>query len=152
MKKLLLLCVLFILSCGSRKVENSKIDTKELIKIDSTAKVTEKQIIKTVIKKNINKEDYFYKPIDSKTEFIVDGKVYKNVEISYKKQKDYSNVAQVKTIDKNSDIAIKKQSNNKVRSELRISDKKGLDFAAKLGIIIISICLIVGGGYLYMNK
>jgi hypothetical protein len=152
MKKLLLLCVLFILSCGSRKVENAKTQTKEVIKIDSTAKVIEKQTIKTVIKKNIDKEDYYYKPIDPKTEFIVDGKVYKNVEIRHKKQKDYTNVAQVKRIDKASDIALKKQSNNKVRSELKISDKKGLDFAAKIGIIIVAIGLIVSGGYLYMNK
>ena len=151
MKKYLILCFL-IIGCTSRKVEINKLDTKEKVKTDSTAKIIEK--VKEVIiqKNNINKIEFTYEPIDTKAEFVIDGKTYKNVRISHKKEVDNTNVISNKITAKNTDIAVKKVVNKQHDSLLKISDKKGIDLIAKIGIILVSILTLIGFGYLYINK
>ena len=151
MKKYLILCFL-IIGCTSRKVEINKLDTKEKIKTDSTAKIIEK--VKEVIiqQNNINKTEFTYEPIDTKAEFVIDGKTYKNVRISHKKEVDNTNVISNKITAKNTDIAVKKVVNKQHDSLLKISDKKGIDLIAKIGIILVSILTLIGFGYLYINK
>ncbi|CAH56676.1 hypothetical protein PHG11b_49 [Flavobacterium phage 11b] len=152
MKKLILiLSLIFLFSCGSRKVERNKIQTKEVVKIDSTAKIVDKETIKIETKKNIENEDYYYEPIDNKSEFIVDGKVYKNVHIKHKKQKDYTNIAEVKTFDKKTDISVKKDIKGKSAVLLKVFHRKGLDTATKIGIIITAIGIIIAAGYLFFK-
>jgi hypothetical protein len=153
MKRCLIIIILFTaISCGTRKVESNKMHTKEVVKIDSTAKIVEKETIKIETKKNIEKEDYYYEPIDNKSEFIVDGKVYKNVHIRHEKQKDYTNIAEVKTFHKKTDIAVKKDVKGNSAVLLKVSHRKGLDIATKIGIIITAIGIIIGAGYLYIRK
>ena len=153
MKKLiLLLSLIFLFSCGSRKVENTKIENKVENKIESVSKIAEKAIIKIDTKKDIEENEITYIPIDSKSDFIIDGKVYKNVQIKHRKIKDNTIVAEVKTIDKKKDIAVKKQSKDRINTAQKKVDKKGLDLFTKIGIIIIAISIIVGAGYLYIKK
>ncbi len=153
MKKLILiLSLIFLFSCGSRKVENTKIETKAEIKIDSVSKTVEKSIVKIDTKKDIEQTEIIYLPIDSKSDFIIDGKVYKNVQISHRKIKDNTIVKELKTIDKKQDIAVKKQSKDRINTAIKKVDKKGLDLFTKIGIIIVAISIIVGAGYLYMKK
>lgn len=83
------LAVIFITmlsSCASRKVAIDKV----VIKSDSISIAKDTLSIKVVdssyIKKEAILEDIIIKPIDSCAEFIVDGKVYKNVTITIKKQ------------------------------------------------------------------
>ena len=153
MKKLiLLLSLIFLFSCGSRKVENTKIENKVENKIESVSKIAEKAIIKIDTKKDIKETEITYIPIDSKSDFTVDGKVYKNVQIKHRTIKDNTIVAEVKTIDKEQDIAVKKQSKNRINKAIKKVDKKGLDVFTKIGIIIIAISIIVGAGYLYIKK
>ena len=153
MKKLiLLLSLIFLFSCGSRKVENTKIENKVENKIESVSKIAEKAIIKIDTKKDIEENEITYIPIDSKSDFIIDGKVYKNVQIKHRKIKDNTIVAEVKTIDKKKDIAVKKQSKDRINTAQKKVDKKGLDMFTKIAIIIIAISIIVGAGYLYIKK
>ena len=153
MKKLiLLLSLIFLFSCGSRKVENTKIENKVENKIESVSKIAEKAIIKIDTKKDMKETEITYIPIDSKSDFTVDGKVYKNVQIKHRTIKDNTIVAEVKTIDKKQDIAVKKQSKDRINTAIKKVDKKGLDLFTKIGIIIIAISIIVGAGYLYIKK
>ena len=141
-----------VISCSSRKVETEKKDSKEVTKIDSVSKTVEKSIIKIETKKDIEETEITYIPIDSKSDFIIDGKVYKNVQIKHRKIKDNTIIAEAKTIDKKQDIAVKKQSKDRINTAIKKVDKKGLDLFTKIGIIIIAISIIVGSGYLYIKK
>jgi hypothetical protein len=149
---LLIITLLFVISCGTRKVARVEIQAKEVVKIDSTAKTIEKETIKIDTKKNIEEEDVTYIPIDNEKEFIINNKIYKNVQIRHNKKKDYTNIAEVKTFDKKTDIAVKKEVKAKVAAVIKVSHRKGLDTATKIGIIITSIGIIIGAGYLYIRK
>jgi hypothetical protein len=141
-----------VISCSSRRVETEKKDSKEVTKIDSVAKVLEKTNIKIDTKKDIEESETIYTPIDSKSYFIIDSKTYKNVQISHRKKKDNTIVAEVKTIDKKQDIAVKKAVNSKLHSNTKHVDKKGLPIIAKIGILLGLIILFLGGSYLYIRK
>ncbi len=84
-----ILAIIFITmlsSCASRKVITDKL----VIKSDSISVIKDTLSIKVVdssyVKKEVILEDIIIKPIDSCAEFIVEGKVYKNVTITIKKQ------------------------------------------------------------------
>jgi hypothetical protein len=151
-KYLIILLTLFLFSCSSRKVETEKKDSKEVTKIDSVAKTVEKTNIKIDTKKDIEETETIYIPIDSKSDFIVDGKTYKNVQISYRKNKDNTIIAESKTIDKKQDIALKKAVNSKLQSNIKSIDKQGLPIIAKIVILLGLILLFVGGSVLYIRK
>jgi hypothetical protein len=141
-----------VISCSSRKVETEKKDSKEVTKVDSIAKIVEKQVIKIDTKTDIEESETIYIPIDSTSDFIIDGKTYKNVQISHRKKKDNTIIAEVKTIDKKQDIAVKKAVNSKLQSNVKSVDKQGLPIIAKIGILLGLILLFVGGSYLYIKK
>ena len=141
-----------VISCSSRKVETEKKETKEVTKVDSVAKIVEKTNIKVDTKKDTEETETIYIPIDSKSYFIIDGKTYKNVQISHIKKKDNTIIAEVKTIDKKKDIAVKKAVKSKLQSNIKSIDKQGLPIIAKIGIIVGLILLFVGGSYLYIRK
>ena len=151
-KYLIIITAILFVNCGSRKVEREKTQIKEVVKIDSVAKTVE-QINQVVLtKKDIQKTEFNYEPIDTKAEFIIDGKVYKNVRISNKKESDNTIIKEDKTAVKKVDIAVKKDVKQTKDSTLKVSDKKGIDFITKICIIIVAIGLIIGVGYLYINK
>ena len=151
-KYLIIITTILFVNCGSRKVEREKIQIKEVVKIDSIAKTFEQinQVILT--KKDIEKTEFNYEPIDVKAEFIIDGKVFKNVRISNKKETDNTIIKEDKKALKKVDIAVKKDINETKKAALEVSDKKGIDLITKICIIIVAIALIIGAGYLYINK
>jgi hypothetical protein len=149
---LVIILIGVVISCASRKVETEKKDSKEVTKVDSVAKTVEKQVIKIDTKIDTEETDVTYTPIDNTKEFIVNNKTYKNVQISHRKKKDNSIVAEVKTIDNNQYIAVKKAVNSKVQSNIKSVDKQGLPIIAKIGILLGLILLFVGGSYLYIRK
>jgi hypothetical protein len=151
-KYLIIILTLFLFNCSSRKVETEKKDSKEVTKIDSISKVVEFDHFKIDTKKDIEESETIYTPIDYKYDFIVDGKVYKNVQIRHGKKKDNTIIAESKTIDKRQDIAVKKAVNSKLQSNVKSVDKQGLPIIAKIGILLGLILLFVGGSYLYIRK
>lgn len=108
MKKItLLFAALMVISCASRKVKKTETS------IDFQAEVMKKDTIARVTTKDETEIDtsYFYTheltPIDSTKEFIVDGKVFKNVKIktskiqkgitTHKIEKDSLNTSNIET-------------------------------------------------------
>lgn len=90
-KLLYLILVLSILtSCSTRKVQVEK----SVAKLDSIVKKKDVVIVKEVdgvyVKKDIDINQITITPIDSKSQIVVDGKIYKNVILTIKKLKDNS--------------------------------------------------------------
>jgi len=124
--------------CGSRKVEKEKIisevtEFKQFASLDTTE-----------IKTNTiwNADSYSIEPIDNSIPMVVDGKSYSNVRIKKEKASSVSNVVEKKRVSEKASIEVKE----KVSSELKVSDKKGLDVFTKISIIVIAISIIVLGG------
>jgi len=88
---LYLILVLSILtSCSTRKVQVEK----SVAKLDSIVKKEDVVIVKEVdgvyVKKDIDIDQITITPIDSQSQIVVDGKIYKNVVLTIKKLKDNS--------------------------------------------------------------
>jgi len=138
MKYLLMLMLIASVGCGSRKVEKEKIisevtEFKQFASLDTTE-----------IKTNTiwNADSYSIEPIDNSIPMVVDGKSYSNVRIKKEKASSVSNVVEKKRVSEKASIEVKE----KVSSELKVSDKKGLDVFTKISIIVIAISIIVLGG------
>lgn len=99
MKKILLLVFLFtLISCASRKVTTDKTDIKKDSIVETKVKVitieNEKKSDSTNIILVIDNNEFTITPIDTTKEIIVEGKRYKNVILTIKKNKtnvSYSN-------------------------------------------------------------
>lgn len=106
MKKLILLFLIILTSCGSRKVQIDKLDIKKdsiaETKVLVTTIETKEKTDSTNIATTIDNSEITITPIDTCKEIIVEGKVYKNVVLRIKKNK-------VNTLYTNN----KKESNNK---------------------------------------
>ena len=94
MKPIYILVSLLLFSCASRKVDikvqEVKKDSLVETKIDLTENKVKDSIAETNTRTIINIDEIIIKPIDSLKEFIVEGKTYKNVVLSYKKTKSNS--------------------------------------------------------------
>lgn len=148
MKPIYILVSLLLFSCASRKVDIKKTEIKKDSLVETKIDLTENKVKDSTAETNINKIVYFdeiiIKPLDSCKEFIVEGKTYKNVVLSYKKTKTntlYNNKVKVtentlKHVKTDSKI---KTSTKENRKEKEI-DKKANYFIYLwfiLGIIII---------------
>lgn len=90
-KLLYLILILSILtSCSTRKVQVES----SVVKLDSIVKKEDVVIVKEVdgvyVKKDIDIDQITITPIDSQSQIVVDGKIYKNVVLTIKKLKDNS--------------------------------------------------------------
>ena len=146
MKKVILIfTLLFLTSCGARKVAINNTEQKK----DSTAITNVKVITET--KKNAEErtnilavdenEEITITPIDASTEIIVDGKTFKNVVIKRSKNKSsslYTNdkkVSETKLIDSVS--AYKVVKNESVTTKTKNVDKKEVSLPSYVGYIVI---------------
>jgi hypothetical protein len=148
-----ILAVIFITmlsSCASRKVVTDKV----AIKYDSISVIKDTLSIKIVdsiyVKKEAILEDIIIKPIDSCAEFIVDGKVYKNVTITIKKQTN----SNIHSKSKKTDLNTSKTQKTAVKTETIIKKKeivKKANYIMHLTalLFVILIGFIV---YKYHNK
>ena len=91
MKQIFILVSLVLIGCASRKVDVKKIEIKKDSLVETKIDLTENKVkdstAETNIKTIINIDEIIIKPLDSLKEFIVEGKTYKNVVLSYKKTK-----------------------------------------------------------------
>ena len=106
MKKLILLLLIILTSCASRKVQINKLEIKKDSLVETKVIVTtieaKEKTDSTSITTNADSSEITITPIDSSKTIIVDGKSYKNVVLKIKKNK-------VNTLYTNN----KKESNNK---------------------------------------
>jgi hypothetical protein len=91
MKKLILLLLVVLTSCASRKVDVSKIEIKKDSVIEVKAEVKTLEVKNTTDSTNIttevNTDEVCIEPLDSTKEMVVNGKVYKNAVLKIKKNK-----------------------------------------------------------------
>ena len=148
-----ILAVIFITmvsSCASRKV----ITDKAVTKLDSVSIVKDTLSIKVAdssyVKKEMVLEDIIIKPIDSCAEFIVDGKIYKNVTITIKKQTNSNIHSKSKKIDLNAS----KTQKTAVKTETIIK-KKEIIKKENYIIHLVALLFVILVGFIvykYHNK
>jgi len=94
MKHIFILVSLFLIGCASRKVDIKTTDIKKDSLVETKIELTENKVKDSTAETNtktiINIDEIIIKPLDSLKEFIVEGKTYKNVVLSYKKTKSNS--------------------------------------------------------------
>jgi len=147
------LAAIFIIalsSCASRKVVTDKV----VVKLDSVAIVKDTLSIKVVdssyVKKEVVLEDIIIKPIDSCAEFIVDGKIYKNVTITIKKQTN----SNIHSKSKRADLSTSKTQKTAVKTET-IVKKKEIVKKANYIIHLTALLFVILIGFIvykYHNK
>jgi uncharacterized protein YcfL len=143
MKKVIIICgALLFIGCASRKVDVNKSESKGVIKSDSTTKIAEEKKELIITKKAIEITEFNYEPIDSKSEFIVDGKTYKNVRISYKKQSDNTIVKEDRKESKKQDIVVKKKEELKGKDFIKKIDKKA-NYFIYLWFLLIPVFYVI---------
>ena len=137
-------------SCASRKV----IADKLVIKSDSISIVKDTLSIKVVdssyVKKEAILEDIVIRPIDSCAEFIVDGKVYKNVTITIKKQTN----SNIHSKSKKTNLNTSKTQKTAVKTET-IVKKKEIVKKANYIIHLTALLFVILVGFIvykYHNK
>jgi hypothetical protein len=147
------LAVIFITmlsSCASRKVITDKL----VIKLDSVSVIKDTLSIKVVdssyVKKEAILEDIIIRPIDSCAEFIVDGKVYKNVTITIKKQTN----SNIHSKSKKTNLNTSKTQKTAVKAETIVKKK---EIAKKANYImhltaLLFVILVGFVVYKYHNK
>lgn len=156
MKKLILILFIFLVSCGSRKVNIIKTDIKK----DSISIITKDTIAKSSIKINdstniiINTEEdeLCLTPIDTSKEIVYNGKHIKNAILRIKKTKSNSLYTNINKVSKNDSIAIK-TSNTVSIKDIKNESTKQIDkkesivgniiFFFSMLLLMIIIVLIV---------
>ena len=143
-----IICGAVLFSCASRKVDVKTIEVKKDSLVETKINLVETKVKDSVSETNINKTVYFdeiiIKPLDSCKEFIVDGKSYKNVVLSYKKTKTNTLYNNKVKVSENTLKDLKIDNKVKTSSKENIKEKK-IDKKANyfiylwfiLGIIII---------------
>lgn len=150
--KSLLLSVLIVIisafmlcSCGSRKVNKSKTESKEVTQIESSKVDRSKTVINsdsnTKIVDNSVTDEFTITPVDNNKEIIVNGKSYFNVVLKHKK------VNNSKIIDNKKNVSVIAQNNVKITSkvnkskievsEVKKSDKKQFNLLSLWWILLI---------------
>ena len=133
-------CAVLLASCSTRKVVIDE------VKKDSVSQISVK--IATNIASNVEaKNDIFIEeltvtPIDTCKDIVIDGKIYKNVVLTYKKTKDKSIYTEKK-------IASKIEDKQQSTKEKTVEKKKEVERKSFniLWIIIISLIVVV-----WLNK
>ena len=143
-----IICGAVLFSCASRKVDVKTIEVKKDSLVETKINLIETKVKDSASETNINKTVYFdeiiIKPLDSCKEFIVEGKTYKNVVLSYKKTKTNTLYNNKVKVSENTLKDLKIDNKVKTSSKENIKEKK-IDKKANyfiylwfiLGIIIL---------------
>jgi hypothetical protein len=148
MKKLILLFLIVLTSCGSRKVQVDKLDIKKdsvvETKIAVTTIETKQKTDSTNIVTTIDNSEITITPIDTCKEIVVEGKVYKNVVLKIKKNKANTSYTNNKTESNNkrmdSVATIKVNKTEKVSGKNKTIDKKA-DYSWILWLLLLILIL-----------
>lgn len=144
---ILIISILLLVSCGSRKVNVSKLNTE--IKVDSSVVI---KIDGTYVKENDivideTAEEFEYKPADTSKPMVINGKIYKNTIIrSIRKNKSTIDKTKVESkVFSVKKISVKKAA---TKNTVEKSSKK----ASSYGILILIICAGLFCVYLWKNR
>jgi hypothetical protein len=156
MKKfIILLLVITLASCASRKVDVSKVEIKKdsIVETKVEVKTTEtKEVIdSTNITTEINTHEVYIKPLDSTKEMVVDGKIYKNVVLKIKKNKvntSYTNNKRESNIKHIDSIGVSKTS----VKQNTVAKTKNIDKKANYWSLLWLLLLILIMYLLWRNK
>jgi len=148
MKNLILLFLIVLTSCGSRKVQVDKLDIKKdsvvETKIAVTTIETKQKTDSTNIVTTIDNSEITITPIDTCKEIVVEGKVYKNVVLKIKKNKANTLYTNNKTESNNkrmdSVATIKVNKTEKVSGKNKTIDKKA-DYSWILWLFLLILIL-----------
>ena len=151
MKHIFILVSLFLIGCASRKVDIKTTDIKKDSLVETKIDLTENKVKDSTAETNtktiINIDEIIIKPLDSLKEFIVEGKTYKNVVLSYKKTKTnslYNNKIKVfQNASKHVKTTNKVQTSTKENIKQKEIDKKANYFIYIYFIIGIIILYII---------
>ena len=145
---LYIICSAVLFSCASRKVDVKTTDIKKDSLVETKIDLTENKVKDSTAETNVNKivysDEIIIKPLYSCKEFIVDGKSYKNVVLSYKKTKTNTLYNNKVKVSENTLKDLKIDNKVKTSSKENIKEKK-IDKKANyfiylwfiLGIIIL---------------
>jgi hypothetical protein len=155
MKKLIILLLVILTSCGARKVDISKTEVKKDSIIETKA-IVEKVEIKqktdsTNIATEINTDEICIEPLDSTKEMVVDGKIYKNVVLKIKKNKvntTYRNNKTESDIKRTDSVGVSKTS---VKENI-VTKAKKIDKKANYWWLLWLLLLILILYLLWRNK
>ena len=155
MKKLVLLFLIVLTSCASRKVQINKTDIKKDSIVDTkvsvTTIVTKEKTDSTNIITNIDNSEITITPIDTCKEIVVEGKVYKNVILRIKKNKVNTLYTNNKTESNNK--RIDSITTTKINKTEKISGKnKTIDKKADYWWILWLVLLILTLYQLWRNR
>ena len=155
MKKLILLFLILLTSCASRKVQIDKLDIKKdsvaETKVLVTTIETKEKKDSTNIVTTIDSSEITITPIDTCKEIIVEGKVYKNVVLKIKKNKVNTLYTNNKT-ESNNKRTDSVATNKVIKTEKVVGKNKTIDKKANYCWILWLILLILILYLLWRNR
>ena len=127
-------------SCSTRKVVIDEVKKDSVSQI--SVKIATKEVVDIKNETDIVIDELVITPLDTCNDIVIDGKVYKNVVLTYKKTKDRSIYTEKKIASKIED----KQQSTKVveKTKKKEIERKSISF---IWIIIISFIIVV-----WLNK
>jgi len=127
-------------SCSTRKVVIDEVKKDSVSQI--SVKIATKEVVDVKNETDILIDELVITPLDTCKDIVIDGKVYKNVVLTYKKTKDRSIYTEKKIVSK---IEEKQQSTKVVeKTKKKEIERKSFNI---LWIIIISFIIVV-----WLNK
>jgi hypothetical protein len=152
---LYIICGALFFSCASRKVDVKTTDIKKDSLVETKIDLTENKVKDSVSVTNtktvIDIDEIIIKPLDSCKEFIVEGKTYKNVVLSYKKTK--SNTLYNNKVKESENTFKNVKTNSKVKTSIKENIKeKQIDKKANYFIYIWFILGIIILYVIWRNK
>ena len=155
MKKLIILLLVILTSCGARKVDVSKVEVKKDSVVETKAIVEKTEVVQktdsTNIATEINTDEVCIEPLDSTKEMVVNGKVYKNAVLKIKKNKvntTYRNNKTESNIKRIDSIGVSKAS----VKESSVTKTKNIDKKASYCSLLWLLLLILIMYLLWRNK
>jgi hypothetical protein len=134
------IAITMLSSCSTRKVVIDEVKKDSVSQI--SVKIATKEVIDIKNETDIFTEELTVTPIDTCKDIVIDGKVYKNVVLTYKKTKDKSIHTEKKIVSKIED----KQQSTKTVEKLK---KKEVERTSLNWLLIVIISLII---VVWLNK
>lgn len=129
-KTLILLSTILLISCGSRKTQQTKTDLKTRKVVSDNSTIETKTDTNTKVIDCTFTDEVEIIPIDNTKEIIVNGKVFKNVVLKHRKVKNNITTDKVEKVAKIEQKAVKTNVKAKRVVEVKQVDKPQFNYGA----------------------